>query len=70
MLELCTRGSGWKKKVIKDLHKFGATCSYEETKVFKRSAAVAALKDLQYRRTFDSDHGMIQTHGLATPYLG
>lgn len=48
------------KRLVQDLQKFGVTCSYEETKVFKRSSAIAALKHLEDRKTFDPSHGMIQ----------
>ena len=50
-----------RKRLVQDLYKYGATCSYDEVKVFKRSTAIATIKDMeQQASTFDPKDGMIQ----------
>ena len=51
------------KQQINDFHKFGVTCSYDEIRRFKRSAATAANKEMSLEGLCSRTQGMIQGLG-------
>ena len=48
------------KSLIETFYKLGVTCSYEEVKTFRSSAAVATQKDAKQMRISSSDSGVAQ----------
>ena len=48
------------KSLIESLSKFGVCCSYPEVNIFKKSAAIATLKEMKDDQIFDSKDGMVQ----------
>ena len=51
---------GRSKQCINLLHEFGITCTYDEVLRFKRSAAIAATKDLSLTGLSESSSGLVQ----------
>ena len=49
------------KALVTKLHEFGVTCSYDEVLQFKKSATVAATKNIHLRGVSETSPSMVQT---------
>ncbi len=48
------------KKLVKHMHEYGVTCSYDEVLRFKKSAAIAATKNISLHGISDASKGLVQ----------